>query len=76
MNQEQIKQSILKAVSDELDQWLSIESGITSGYEYETKALEIGQRITKTMIEKSLGKLPKSRNQKKTLDLFRSYGSK
>jgi len=70
MDKIELKDSILKAVEQEIDQWLEIEPGIESGLEYETKLLEAGRRMTKALLVHSMGKLPGSRNEKKTPDLF------
>lgn len=66
MNKIEIKKSILKTVEQELEQWLEQEPHITSGFEYETKILEIGGRVAKEIMIQSIGKLPSSRNQKKS----------
>jgi hypothetical protein len=64
--------SILKTVSEELTIWFNEEGSIRSGSEYEQRILEMGQRITKAILIESIGKIPKSRNQKKTPHLFRA----
>ena len=58
--------SILKTVETELSEWFSQEGSITSGYEYETKILEMSRRIGTAILKASIGPIPKSRNQKKT----------
>ena len=65
MNKIEIKKAILKTVEQKVDQWLEQEPHITSGFEYETKILEIGRRVAKEIMIQSMGKLPASRNQKK-----------
>ena len=66
MTRIEIESSILKAVKAELSQWMSTESEIDNAYEYETKAVETGMRIARHILEQSQGRIPKSRNQKKT----------
>ena len=66
MKEIEFRDSILKAVNEEISEWLSIEPKIESAYDYETKIIEMGSRITRTILEKSMGQIPKSRNQKKT----------
>lgn len=67
--------SILKTVNEELSVWFAQEESITSGYDYETKILEMGQRISQAIMKESLGKVPRSRNEKKTPNLSRSSRS-
>jgi hypothetical protein len=71
MNKIEVKNSILKTVEQEVSQWLDQEPHITSGYDYETKLIEMGRRITKEIMVQSMGKLPGSRNEKKTDDMCR-----
>lgn len=68
--------SILETVKQELAEWFAQEGLITSGYEYETKILEMGQRISQKILKESIGPLPKSRNEKKTSNLSRSRRGK
>ena len=76
MNKIEIKKAILKTVEQKVDQWLEEEPHITSGFEYETKILEIGRRVAKEIMIQSMGKLPASRNQKKTSNVSRPNWSK
>ncbi len=61
----QIKEAILRRISEELDQWLDKEQGLTSGYEYETEFMGVSRRLGRIVLEESLGKAPGSRNGKK-----------
>jgi hypothetical protein len=65
MDKEQIKTSILRTVSEELDQWLSEEPTITDAFEYEKRLFERTLRIGRSMLVNSRGQLPKDRNAKK-----------
>lgn len=60
-----IKAAILQGLSEEIDKWLDQEQNITSGYEYETAFIKVVRNMNKIVLEKSLGKLPGSRNSKK-----------
>lgn len=50
--------SILKTVNEELSTWFAQAESITSGYEYETKLFEMGQRISQAIQKESFGKVP------------------
>ncbi len=65
MQKEQIKAEILAAVSAELDIWLEKQSKITDGHTYEEEYLSFAHRMNKIVLQKSMGKLPGSRNKKK-----------
>jgi hypothetical protein len=64
MEQSTIKAEILSAISGELDVWLSEQTSIKDGYEYESRYIEFAQKINRTILLKSLGKQPGSRNKK------------
>jgi hypothetical protein len=64
MENSQIKAEILSDLSEELDQWLEEQSKITDGYEYESKYMLFAQRMNNIVLQKSMGKLPGSRNKK------------
>ncbi len=64
METSQIKAEILSALSEELDQWLEAQSKIKEGYEYESRYLIFAQRMNNIVLQKSMGKLPGSRNKK------------
>ena len=64
MNTSTIKSEILAAISSELDTWLPEQLVIKDGYKYETHFMEFAQKINRTILEKSMGSLPSSRNKK------------
>lgn len=59
-----IKAEILQLLEVEVDQWLKTEKNITDGYAYETKFMEVAQRVNRVILTKSMGNLPKDRNKK------------
>lgn len=64
MNNKQIKEEIISAISQELDSWLESSSQIKDGYEYEDRYLQFSHKLNKLVLEKSLGNQPKDRNKK------------
>lgn len=64
MNKAELKAVILASMSDEIDEWLDKQENINNGYEYETEFMQVAQKVNKILLEKSLGKLPGSRNKK------------
>lgn len=64
MNKAELKAAILASMSAEIDDWLDKQENITTGYEYETEFAKVAQKVNKILLEKSLGKLPGSRNKK------------
>lgn len=70
MENSQIKQEILSAMSQELDGWLEEQSKITDGYEYESKYMLFAQRMNNIVLQKSMGKVPGSRNKKKLIHVL------
>ena len=64
MEDKQIKEQILAAISHELDQWFASKAQIKDGMEYEEKIIGMVQRMGNTIISKGEGALPKSRNKK------------
>ena len=65
MDKEHIKESILRAVNEELDQWLQEEPTITDAFDYEKRLFERTLRIGQSMLVNSKGKVTKDRNTKK-----------
>ena len=59
-----LKAEILSALSSEIDIWLEKQSTISDGYEYETQFMKVTRKINTILLEKSIGKLPGSRNKK------------
>jgi len=68
METRQIVDSILEAVREEVTQFVETHDQITSSLEYEERLLDIGRQFTLGLLCKSSGKLPKSRNLKKSAD--------
>lgn len=66
MEKEALKQAILQSVGEEIDKWLDKQQAITTGYAYETELLKTTRTVNKIILEKSVGKLPGSRNEKKS----------
>lgn len=60
-----LKTAIMQSLSEEVDKWLDQQPSLSSGYEYETAFMKVAQRVNKVLLEKSLGKPPRSRNDKK-----------
>lgn len=63
---ESLKQAILQSVGEEIDKWLDKQQALTTGYDYETELLKTTRTVNKIILEKSVGKLPGSRNEKKS----------
>ena len=70
MDTKQLLDTILENVREEVTQFVKIEPTITSPIEYEQKVLSISMNFARTMINQSQGKIPKSRNLKKSNHLF------
>jgi hypothetical protein len=49
----------------EIEAWHQSQQGQTSGYEFEKTFVETGMRLGQEVFQEQLGRLPKSRNQKK-----------
>lgn len=64
MEKEQIKQEMLSLISKEIDQWLETQTTIKDGYEYEEKFMSVAQKVSKILLNQSVGTLPKNRNKK------------
>ena len=69
-NQEKID-AILRKVRTQLESFMSEESTITDPIEYENKLLNLGKTLSLEVLLESRGKMPKSRNQKKSSDQIR-----
>ena len=66
MKDKQIVESILDAIREEVTEFVSKESEITDSVEYEEKVLALSRKFAKELIGQSQGKMPKSRNSKKS----------
>jgi len=71
MQTEEIVDSILSSLREEVRQFLEEESQITSSLAYEERVAELSKKFALDLIAKSQGQLPKSRNSKKSVDQFR-----
>ena len=71
METKKIVDSILESMREELTQFVEAQEGITSSLEYEERVVELSKQFGAGIITKSMGKLPKSRNLKKSADEFR-----
>jgi hypothetical protein len=69
-NQEKID-AILRKVRIQLESFMSDEPTITDPIEYENKLLNLGTSLSLEVLLESRGKMPKSRNQKKSSDQTR-----
>ena len=67
MDKVALKQSIMSAISEELDLWLSKESTINDGYEYEDEFLKMARQVNHIMFAKSLGEVSCNRNKKNSI---------
>ena len=70
MDEQKIRASILKAVTEEVDGWLAEEKSITDPMEYEKRLFERTLRMGRTMLTESRGELSQDRNKKKGLLRF------
>lgn len=61
-------ESILSVMRTKLEAYIDQESTITDPIEYEDQLLAIGQQFSLEVLQSSMGKVPRSRNQKKSLD--------
>lgn len=60
--------SILRKMRTYLDTYLDEEPLVTDPIEYENKLLSLGDQFSLEVLLESRGKMPKSRNQKKSAD--------
>ena len=65
MEKHSMVDSILEGVKLEVVEFLAIESKITLAIEYEQWAMDIALKFAMELIQKSTGKLPKTRNDKR-----------
>lgn len=71
-----IRESILKAVTQELDEWLEEEGKITDAFQYEHRLLQRTLKMGQAMLQGSGGSLSRDRNKKKRFDDFRQGARK
>ena len=65
MENTKIVRSILETVELEISDFVDSESMITCPIEYEDRVLAIARKLAQSLITKSRGEIPKSRNAKK-----------
>lgn len=68
MKSKEIADAIWESMRAEVEQFIEQESQITSSIEYEERVVELSRKFAQDLITKSQGKLPKSRNSKKSPD--------
>ncbi len=66
----QIVDSILETVRKEMSVFIEEESDIRCPIEYELRVTKIAQNFARSLITGAQGKLPKSRNAKKSTDIL------
>jgi hypothetical protein len=66
------EQQIVEMVKTEVFNWFESQKGQTNGYEYEKSFVECWRSVGQKVFQQSLGKVPKSKNEKKTK---KQYGS-
>jgi hypothetical protein len=76
MEKEKLKQAMLTAISSEVEHWAEESQQIKDGYEFEDCLLLRMRNIGKVLMEQGVGKVPKSRNQKKSPHLCGESRSK
>jgi len=65
MEKEELKKAMHLSISKEVEQWAEESQQIKDGYEFEDRLLLRMRNIGKILMEQSLGRVPKSPNQKK-----------
>ena len=68
MKSKEIVDAILESMREEVQQFVEQESQISSSAEYEERVLELSKKFALGLIVQSQGKMPKSRNSKKSVD--------
>ena len=68
MKSKEIADAIWESMRKEVEKLIEQESQITSSIEYEERVVELSRKFAQDLIAKSQGKLPKSRNSKKSAD--------
>lgn len=64
----EIADAIWESMRKEVVEFIEQQSQIDSGLEYEERVAELSRKFAVDLISKSQGKLPKSRNSKKSPD--------
>ena len=76
METKNLKEAMFSAITKEVEQWAEESQQIKDGYEFEDRLLLRMRNIGKILMEQSIGKVPKSPNQKKSPHMRRGVGSK
>ena len=63
---EKKNQSIMEELEQAIEKWKESQQGQTSGYDYERSFVEMWQKMGSKIFQNAIGKLPGSRNEKKT----------
>lgn len=69
------EQQISEMVKKEVSAWFAGQQGKTDGYEYEKSFVECWRNVGKKVLQESLGRIPGSKNKKKTPKQFRRNNS-
>ena len=73
MEKQQLKESMLSVISDELDIWLEESGQIKSGYEFEESFILHMRKINLAILSKSVGSIPLSRNKKNSVHVSENW---
>lgn len=68
MKNKEIVDSILESIRSELSEFVDQQGEISSSLEYEERVLALSRKFANDVISKSQGKVPTSRNSKKSPD--------
>ena len=60
------EQQISEMIKKEIAQWFQSQQGKTNGYEYEKTFVECWRSVGQKVFQESLGKIPGSKNEKKS----------
>lgn len=64
------EQQIATMVKKEVSAWFASQQGETDGYEYERTFVECWRSVGQKVFQQSMGKIPGSKNEKKTQKQF------
>ena len=67
---EKKNQSVMEELEQAIAEWKRSQQGQTSGYEYERSFVEMWQKMGSKIFQNAMGKIPGSRNEKKTSNQF------
>lgn len=60
-----MQKEIIERLKREIELWEESQKGQKDGYEYEKSFAELWRKLGLELLQNSLGKVPKSRNEKK-----------